>query len=98
MEIILSFLLTLYMDILIFNVFKTVRHTKKATTTASENFKNHQDFKFCVIFRFKSILKTTSYSFREDLTFTYDHTNLIIIMEVVVRNTNLGLKVWIGHG
>ena len=30
-----------------------------------------------------------SYSFRKDLTFPYDKTNLIIILYVVVRNTNL---------
>ena len=65
-EIILAFLLALYMDILIFNVYRTVRHSTKTNKQLLHELKNQHDFGICVIFRFDFRLKTASYSFRKD--------------------------------
>ena len=48
-DINLAFLLALYMDILIFNVYWTVRHTTKSNKHFLHELTNQQDFKICVI-------------------------------------------------
>ena len=57
------------MDILIFNMYRTVRTTTNSYTQKMLDLKNKPDLKICVIFKICNRSNKTRYSFRDNLPF-----------------------------
>ena len=79
------------MDILIFNVYKTVRSMTKTNKQHLQlhNLKNPNNFKICIIFNFSHRLKILMFSFRRNSCLVQPSIIIIIIKYRDGRSTTL---------
>ena len=84
-----AFLFSFYIAILIFNVYRTVRHTTKTTKQLLYDFKHLQDWTICVICRFCYRLTMARYSYRKKSTFTHVHSSLIQFCLLGISHNNI---------